>query len=428
MVRSNFHQNNVLSIVIAAALAAAPGLAAADEGAGEGAPEPAPAPPAAEPAPASKVTPGVSSDPVAPPSSPVALDLWPGVGTSSLGRGQDHRALSLGLVTWSGSIDGADLSAVGGVVEGDVQGVQASGLVAMTRGSVEGAQLGAALSTCSGDVDGVAGAGGLSVVRGDVDGLVAAGFGVISGGAVDGVSAAGFVAMNGPVDGVQAAGFLTFARGPVDGVQASGFLNVAQGDVEGVQAGVINLSRGEVDGLMLGVVNIADDADVALGLINVLRNGRHELELGASERGAGHLLYKSGSRRVHNILSAELRPREEGGSWAAGLGIGVHQPIIGDWVWTDLDLVASHQSGLGQLHLGVSELGVARAMVGVQLGPKLSVTGGPTWNGLLTVPRAIVAPPPSAFPVVDTQTDALRLRQWPGVQVGVQLHAPRREG
>lgn len=418
--RRSVHRSPALSSTLLAwALGAAP-LTARAEGGAEG---PLTAEPPLE---GPKVTPGVSSGAAGAPTSPVALDLWPGVGTSSLGRGQDRRALSLGLVSWSGSIEGADLSLLGSLVEAEVEGVQASGLAALSRGPVEGAQLGGALTRCGGDLEGIAGAGALAMVQGEVDGALVGGFGALSGGAVDGASLGGFVAMNGAVDGVQGSGFLSAARGPVDGVQASGFLNLAGEGLSGLQVGVINLTRGEVDGLMLGLVNVAEDAEAAVGLINILPKGRREVELGASESGAGHVIFKTGSRRIHNIFSGELRPRAEGGTWSAGVGMGLHQPVIGERVWADLDLVASHQSGLGQLHLGVSELGVARAMVGLQLNPRLSVTAGPTWSALLTAPRATVVAPPAPVPVVDTQTDQLRLRQWPGAQVGVQLHAPRR--
>ena len=420
MLPTPLRELRVMKTILTLSALSCPALAAAADA--------APAPVDDTPAAGAKVTPGVASDPVGPPGAPIALDLWPGVGTSSLGRGADTRMVSLGLVTWSGQIDGLDASALAGLVEGDVDGLQASGAAAISRGSVDGAQLGGALAMAGGSVDGVIAAGALALVNGDVDGVIGGGFGAISSGHVDGFAGAGFLAVTGSVDGAEAAGFMSVARGDVDGVQASGFLNLAGGDVDGAQLGVVNIARGDVNGLMVGLVNVADDADVALGLVNILKHGRRELELGASESAAGHIIFKSGSQRVHNILVAELRPRPVGGSWSAGLGLGVHTPIVGQRLWADVDLLASHQSPQGGFNATVSELGVARAMVGLQLTDSLSVLGGPTWSALLTDSRGRVAPPPAPVPVFDAQGDRLRLRQWPGAQVAVQLHAPHRGG
>jgi hypothetical protein len=129
-----------------------------------------------------------------------------------------------GLVAWSDSLRGVQLSGLGAYAGGSVSGVQVSGTTAIARQDLDGVQL-AALLGYTRDLRGVT-----------VDGLVS---------------------VSRDVRGAQLAGLVSFAR-----------------DVNGVQLAVVNVAR-RVKGVQVGVVNVADENEGgAIGLVNVSRNGK----------------------------------------------------------------------------------------------------------------------------------------------------------
>lgn len=356
----------------------------------------------------------------APAPVPIGVDLWPGVGTSSVGRGQDRRVLSTGLVCWAGSVEGAEACALGGLLTEGVDGVQAGGLFAMSGGPVSGAQLGGAFTRSGGDVEGAAGSGAVSLVAGAVDGALGAGAAALAEGPVRGVVAAGLLTRAEGVEGVQAAGLINLSAGSVDGAQLSGGLNWVEGDVRGLQAGLVNINSGDVDGVMFGLVNVAENADAAIGLINVLRDGRKLWELSLTEEGLGRVIRKAGGRKVHTLWAAGVDPSQAAASWSLGLGIGVHHGKEDARLWVDTDLLAEHRSPINGLRLDADELLSARAQVGLQVAGPLSVVAGPAWNLRWTEGRT-AGGPPARWPALNADMGRHTVRQWPGVHVGLTV-------
>lgn len=365
-------------------------------------------------------TPGPAAGPVAPAPVPIGVDLWPGVGTSSMGRGQDRRVLSTGLVCWAGSVEGAEACALGGVLTAGVEGVQAGGLFAMSGGPVSGAQLGGAFTRSGGDLEGAAGSGAVSLVDGAVDGALGAGAVALAEGPVRGVVAAGLLTRAEGVDGLQAAGLINLSAGAVEGAQLSGGLNWVEGDVRGLQAGLVNVNSGDVDGVMFGLVNVAENADAAIGLVNILRDGRKVWELSLTEEGLGRVIRKAGGRKVHTLWAAGLDPGQAAATWSLGLGLGLHHGREGGRVWVDTDLLAEHRSPISGLRLDADELLSARAQVGLQVAGPLSVVAGPAWNLRWTEGRG-AGGPPSRWPELQSELGRHTVRQWPGVHVGLTL-------
>ena len=101
----------------------------------------------------------------------------------------------------------------------------------------------------------------LSVVYGRVgtiEGLQLGGVAVHAEKEIRGAQVGGVIAITGAVSGAQVA--------PI---------NVA-GPVDGAQLGVVNVGR-KVRGLQIGVVNISEEADAAIGVVSIARDGIHPI-------------------------------------------------------------------------------------------------------------------------------------------------------
>jgi hypothetical protein len=206
----------------------------------------------------------------------------------------------------------------------------------------------------------------------------------------------------------------------VDGAQLSGGLNLVEGDLRGLQAGVVNITSGDVDGVMFGLVNVADNADAAIGLVNILRDGRKVWELSATEEGLGRVIRKAGGRKVHTLWAAGIDPSQRAAAWSLGAGVGLHHGAEGRRLWVDTDLLAEHRSPINQLRFDTDALFSARAQVGVQVAGPLSVVAGPAWNLRLTEGQT-AGGPPERWPSLQAGAGRYTVQQWPGVQVGLTL-------
>lgn len=361
--------------------------------------------PAAAEAPAVAVTPeAADGEDSALVNVPLGIDAVPGVGTSGAHRGKDRRALSLGLVTWTGAVDGIEASAVGSLVEQRVDGVQLTGGV----------------NLLAGDLDGFQGAGGVNVVAGSVDGMQLAGGANIAAGQVDGFQGAGGVNVaGGDVDGFQGAGGVNLAAGRVDGVQMAGGVNVAHG-VDGSQVAVVNVSTEDVDGVQIGVINIARDSDLSLGLINIIYEGRTHLDAWTTSYGFHNVALKHGGRYFHYIYGAGWRPGGDCPEWALTLGAGGHAPIS-DRLFIDGDLLVQHVSPTAGLLVGTNEIATGRAIAGVQIFDRLALTGGYSYNMLFSQVQDGSQYIRGAKHTSLDEGGGLATRGWSGWQIGVQI-------
>ncbi len=416
-----------LPAAIGAAFAAALATGARPAAAEEAAPPP-PAPGAEATVPPTEAP---AAEPPAPPATPAApgpaltpvglgVDLIPGVGTSKTWRGADRRSLSVGGITWSGEVDGVELTVIGGLIAGDLSGGQA-GLAGLVGGDVQGVQAAAFGTFAGGEVDGAQLAGGANIAGGRVDGLQAAGGGNLSAGGVDGYQLAGGgnLAVDG-VRGLQAAGAANLARGGVDGAQIAGGVNLAD-EVDGAQIGTVNVASGDVDGVQIGLINIARNSDASIGLINVITEGRTHVDLWQAESGYGQIALKHGGRYLHNLYGVGYRPWGPCPEWSVLLGIGGHSPV-GKRLFVDTDLIAQHISPAGGLLVATNELLTARAVLGVKLVDRLALTAGLSGNALLSTVQDGSQYADGAWAGFHTVSeDGLHTRGWSGWTVGVQL-------
>jgi hypothetical protein len=162
-------------------------------------------------------------------------------------------------------------------------------------------------------------------------------------------AAVGAVWANGRVSGIQAALGMTLAQGDMRGMQ-SGAVNLGRARVQGlqvgavqwakqlqgvqlgginvigsgsgVQAGLVDVATGEVKGLQLGLVTYADQADAAIALIPITKQGGVHLDVWSSDVHIANVALRFRARKTYTFLAGGVHPFGSGASWSGGLGLG----------------------------------------------------------------------------------------------------------
>ncbi len=216
------------------------------------------------------------------------------------------------------------------------------------NGGVEGVEVGGLFNKVKNDMNGVQVAGLFNTVGGDVGPSV-----LIDGDGEKslGVQVAGLVNSADNVEAIQCAGLVNKNKGDFRGVQFGGLTNIVGGDAEGVQfsflsnfnggdaevqvAGITNIAddvkgtqvsaifnRAEkVDGVQFGLINVCDTVTGAsIGLLNFVKKGYNQFEVGGSETMYGEAAVRFGSRRFYNII--QFGTQFENGTNSLGYGIG----------------------------------------------------------------------------------------------------------
>ncbi len=298
--------------------------------------------------------------PVGPPKqcswkgSVLGADFLPGVGSSTTEDGRHAvRVASFNAVGGvSHGLSGVEIGGVFNIETGFVCGVQIGGAVNVVGGDVHGVQIGGAVDVVSGNVTGVQVAGAFGLANDFVG--VQVGGGVAVGRDLQGGQLGGGVALARDLKGVQLTSGFGLARNVV-GVQVGSFvvanelvgaqlgavnaaftLRGAQlgtvnyaNNVHGAQLGAVNIGAGRVAGLQLGVVNVADDVDVPIGVVSVVRHGQTTFDLWSHESGYVALGIVHGGRYVHNVFGVGMQPSFDGAralpGLVYGLGLRAHQ-------------------------------------------------------------------------------------------------------
>lgn len=221
----------------------------------------------------------------------------------------------------------------------------------------------------------------------------------------------------GNVQGLQLTSGLNMARGQVRGAQL-GSVNVA-GAVRGAQLGTVNIARGDVEGVQVGLVNYSHNARFALGLLNIVRNGRTHVEaLGLSD-GSIAVTLKHGGDHFHYGYGLLVRPDSESDAMiGAGMGLGAHI-TAGRRLFLDIDLMAyaiQRRSRIGE-NTAPNVQGTARAMLGLRLTSWLAVVAGAAY----TVETMTAGEPVSEGGLFDSTELTDDLRGRPSLLLGLQL-------
>jgi hypothetical protein len=302
----------------------------------------------------------------------------------------------------------------------------------MVDGRVEGGQI-ALVNTSSGTMHGFQAAfvnlalrGGDAVQIGFAnlvtDYLVGTqiGFGNVATGTVEGGQFGfGNVTLE-DVDGVQA-GFVNVAQGTLRGAQA-GFVNTTAGDSNGVQLGFVNVS-GRQRGLMLGFVNVAENADAAIGLVNIHTKGRTQLDAWLTDAGVVMVGVEHGGRLFHNIVGVGYTNRSAHGvfAFAYGFGLRAHD---GSELFVDIDAVCyglrAQKAREGRFHFGsILQL---RVPVGYRLSPTVALFASPALNVSVARTEDNILRDPSFYGArMTTDGSPTTASIWPGVSLGARF-------
>ncbi len=237
------------------------------------------------------------------------------------------------------------------------------------------------------DASGLHIAGGLNLTGDNVRALQIAGGANVSGGYARGfLFSPGVNHVSGPAAGLLLAGGLNWVRDWSAGMQIAS-VNRAE-TLYGVQVGGVNLARRSY-GLQLGLVNMGQQGSVAIGALNLFRQGRHHLALSSAVREPAALDLHLGTELLHNILGVGLRADGRvGGRWGLAGEIPlrarhrIEPGVVSSWAAEDLLLQGRVLWGMNpwgrvQLYLGPSwDLVVPYDGGGIEHGPGASVGVG----------------------------------------------------
>ncbi|MGK3962151.1 hypothetical protein WMF38_54735 [Sorangium sp. So ce118] len=394
-------------------------------------------PPAGEPKPPGQAARSAKAAPPEPP--PCALpgattvvfggDFVPFVGSSSFTGTNVVRRYSLNLVGgYTAGVTGAELSAGVSISSSFMCGAQLSAAANLALGPARGAQLTGGLNLAM-SLSG-AQVGPINVVTGPVDGVQG---GVLNvAGPVDGVQGGAVNIAAGSVAGAQV-GLVNVAVGESTDVQVSllntavskstdvqiSLANLAAGQSTGTQIGLVNVATGKVGGMQIGLVNYADESPLSLGLLNIVRDGRFDVDVWGLESGIVMAGLKHGSDHFHNIYGVGVRLVGDRPMIAYALGLG-GRISVGERAFIDLDALGYSLHDPSSSFQPAAVLTQARALLGVRLAPEFAIFGGPSYNVAFgDTPEDASLSPYGSIPLRFNDTDAQRA--WPGVVLGVEV-------
>ncbi|MDE5941777.1 MAG: hypothetical protein K2H14_06665 [Muribaculaceae bacterium] len=127
--------------------------------------------------------------------------------------------------------------------------------------------------------------------------------------------------------GFMLGGIANYTKGNFDGMQLAGIANIA-GDVHGLQfAGIINKAK-KVKGVQFaGILNIAEESDIPIGLVNIIKKGELGLALTYDLSGNTMVSFRSGGKYTYGILGIGVNHNMTKNKGVAECGYGIHIPV-----------------------------------------------------------------------------------------------------
>jgi Caspase domain len=379
--------------------------------------------------------------------------LAPGVrmsGQSSLPI-RDH--FLIGLVGYSDSLHGTQLSLAGNIVQHEMMGAQIGGFYQLIHGPARGMQFTWGFNVALGGLRGAQIAWLANIANGDLHGLQVAMLN-LNRGSLHGTQA-GLVNLNaGDMHGTQA-GLVSFAKSDIHGTQA-GLVNVigaatessgaqvglanannSVGIYRGGMVGLVNLGR-KVRGAQVGLVNVAGEVEGAqVGLVNFARknNGASIALLPITLDGYNHgLLWfsdasvlnlgaKLGTRHVYVVLGAGMtrdRTSSDRREFSATFGVGGHITPVRAPLFIDIDLTSTNFSD-GDGNGRNRQISSLRLQAGWQFASHLALVAGPTLNLQVAPDRDDRAPRGVGSAEQVWRRGDYTLRMYPGLVAGLQF-------
>jgi len=306
---------------------------------------------------------------------PVQASIIPGIGTHGKLSSQVTNKFSFNLLGgYTAGVEGFELGGLFNIDKKDVKYAQVGGVFNIVSGSVKGAQIGGVFNNVSGSVRGGEVGGIGNIVKDSTTGVQIAGIFNRTGGHVKGAQIAGIInlqdrkdtsgtstadtfyeikgaqvagianVVNNDVRGAQVAGIINIVSKSARGVQVAGIVNLVNEDVRGAQlsgignvahrsmkgvqvSGIFNIA-GRIEGSQVGLINIADTiTGYGIGLVNVVRKGYHAIALSANDLTDVTLSYKTGTKRLYNIIMAGTKINGGKMDFLYGFGLGTEKAV-----------------------------------------------------------------------------------------------------
>lgn len=234
------------------------------------------------------------------------VSFLPYLGSNGAMSGSITNKYSLNILGgYAGGFHGMEIGGLFNIDRDSSSGAQFAGIYNLTAGPYRGAQFSGILNNHFSNFSGAQFAGITNTCSGNFQGFQAAGILNFS---------------KSQLTGTQAAGILNYARN-VKGSQISGMINTAE-KVQGVQiGGLVNTVR-HIKGMQIGFINIADTVEgLQLGFLSFCKNGIHQVEYAYSDVLQHNATFRTGSKRLYNILSIGYH-RYPNEAFSAGYGLG----------------------------------------------------------------------------------------------------------
>jgi len=354
---------------------------------------------------------------------PFQISFVPMLGTNGIESPKVANRVSLNIIAGiSKGVGAAEYAGVANITKGKVYGFQYAGVLNMTEDAT-GCQMAGIVNLTQGNVTGFQGAGIANNTR-SVKGVQAAGIVNIAKGDVEGSQLAGIGNMAKNVTGAQLSGIFNLANGNTK-TQVAGIFNSAE-SVKGVQvSGLVN--RAKTVGTQIGFVNIADSCSgAAIGIVNIVKTGYHQIELGTDDMLMANVSYRSGIKKLHTIIGASIKPDNSSNVvWRTTFGLGTSCNLSPRTLF-DTELLYSqivcndkfsHDNKLFRAYLGID-----RHLFG-----KLSLAAGVTANALIyeTTNLGNITRMKQLVPytmVSEKVNDRMHLAGWIGGRVALRIN------
>lgn len=273
-------------------------------------------------------------------TAPIQLTLITPVGTNGSNSINTINTVSFNILAgYHAAIQGFEFGGIANLNRDFMNGFQWAGITNYTGGNATGFQWAGIANVNLGNTNAFQFAGISNVNLGSSQIFQGAGIVNYTMGSSNLIQAAGIVNYAEEMNGAQLGGIVNFALRDLKGTQIAGIVNASK-SVNGAQiagivnatkyvkgaqiAGIVNVAQ-KVDGLQLSLLNVADTvaSGVPIGMLSLVRNGFHELELGFGESLNSYAALKLGVDQFYNIFVIGAQVVGDF-RWSVGYGIGTH--------------------------------------------------------------------------------------------------------
>ena len=235
--------------------------------------------------------------------------------------------------------------------------------------------------------------------------------------------------VGGTVSGLQASLLFNVAGQLKGGVQLNQNLNVVLKESSGWQIGTFNFAHKVVKGgKQIGLINVADSTETTpIGLLSFVGsgNGYKRLELAVDENQTGSFSFKTGVRKLYNILALHYNFTRKQEIFGFGYGIGRAYKLKNNWM-LNTDITANILVEYDELNANLASLYKLDISFEKQIARKASITFGPSLKYLKISDYNITswqAKPFNKIPNYRSLSSTEISTLWIGFQMGIRIRS-----